>query len=138
MSKQKLLSVACMTFICIGSLTASAAELQRWSVEIVGDTAILRATKDTEYKFVKSTITVLQESGTKTFTLRDIEPDANVANSKLMYTIQIIGDTAEITASTDLPYKYLDTTIRQLKESGSKAVKIIASGESKRELAFQQ
>ena len=138
MSNPKGLLVACMNFVCIGSLTASAAELQHWSVEIVGDTAILHATKDTEYKFVKATITALQESGTERFRLRDMKPDAKLANTKLMYSIRIIDDTAEITASTDLPYKYLETTIRQLKESGTEAIKIISSGESKSEAASQR
>ena len=67
-----------------------------------------------------------------------MKPDAKLANTKLMYSIRIIDDTAEITASTDLPYKYLETTIRQLKESGTEAIKIISSGESKSEAASQR
>ena len=135
MSMPKYFLVTCMTFVCIGSITASAADWQRWTVQIVDDTAVFRATKNTEYKFVKATITALQDAGTERFTLRVMEPNDKVGSTKRMYSIQIINDRAEIAASTDLPYKYLETTIRQLKDSGIKDLKITSFSESTGEAA---
>lgn len=59
-------------------------------------------------------------------------------NTKLTYSINVVDGTAEITASTDLPYKYLEATISELKDSGVTKMKFTASVKSTTQAATEQ
>lgn len=135
MSNPKFVSVACAIIVCISSIASFAADAQQWSVQLNDDTAVLRASKDTRYEFVKATITALQDAGTEKFALRVMEPADKTERAKLTYSINIVDGTAEITASTDLPYKYLETIISQLKDCGVTKMKFTAHGKATGEAA---
>ncbi len=126
----RILATACAFAACLNSTVGFAAEDQRWSVQIVDDTAIVRASEKTEFKFVQATVTALQESGMEKFTLRVNKPTDKIGDTKLTFSIRIIDGSAEITSSTDIPYKYLEKTIKKLSDAGVRKMKFASTGRS--------
>ena len=131
MSKSKLLTLmlAHAAGVVLAS-TAAAAEPQRWSVQFTDDVAVMRVSNNTEYKFVTATMTSLQNAGTEKFTLRVLEPKAEMNITKSALSIQINEGIAEIDATPDLPHKVLVSLISQLKDAGITKMKFAASNDS--------
>ena len=110
--------------------TASAAEIQRWSVQLADDAAVLRVSKNTEHKFVTATITSLQKAGTEKFALRVLDPKDETAITKSAYSISITDGVAQITATADLPHKVLVSLISELNDTGITKIKFAVTKNS--------
>lgn len=131
MSKSKLLSLMLAPAACVVIVaSATAAERQRWSVQFTDDVAVMRVSNNTEHKFVTATITSLQNAGTEKFTLRVLEPKAEINVTTTAFSIQINEGIAEIDATPDLPHKVLVSLISQLKDAGVAKMKFAAAKES--------
>ncbi len=113
----------------------SVADGAQWSVEIEDGSAIVRATKNTDADFMKATIAALQEAEIEDIAIKELEADAKAARTGQAFSVRVIDDTAEITATTDLPSKILEAMVRALQKPGSGAtsVKISASGNTENE-----
>jgi hypothetical protein len=118
----------------IPSPLGSAAEEQRWTVQIVDDSAVIQATESTANRLIQATIHAIQESGTEKFTLRRIDkPGSTVRDAKQTFSIRMIGSEAEINCSRDVPYKYLANMIQRLREAGVRKTKIASTSEERPE-----
>lgn len=95
---------------------------QQWSIEFTTDTAIIRATPQTNYKFIQGTIKALQDDGIKKFALRAGGKPNTPTNSPLL-SISILKQEAEIAASTNTPYKHVKSIISVLTENGVRRIK---------------
>lgn len=123
----RIIPIACFFVACLNSAIGHAADDQRWSVQIIDDTAVLRASETTEFRFVQATVTALQESGAEKFTLRVLKPTDKIEDAKLTISIQVTDGNAEITASKDLPYKYVQATIKSLGDAGVRKIKVLST-----------
>lgn len=131
MLNTRLPSIAFVIATCITlAATATAAEIQRWSVQLADDTAVLRVSKNTVHKFVTATITLLQKAGTDNFTLRVLDPNDETDITTSAFSISITDGVAEITATADLPRKVLVSLISQLKDAGITRIKFTAPKDS--------
>jgi len=113
----------------------SVADGAQWHVDIEDGSAIVRATKNTDADFVKATIAALKEAEIEDIAIKELEADAKAARTGQAFSVRVIDDTAEITATTDLPSKILEAMVRALQKPGSGAtsVKIRASGSTENE-----
>ena len=127
MLNTRLPSIAFVIATCITlAATATAAEIQRWSVQLADDTAVLQVSKNTEHKFVTATITSLQRAGTKKFALRVLDQADEMDITTSAYSVNIRDGVAEVTATPDLPYKVLVSLISQIKDAGITRFKFAA------------
>jgi hypothetical protein len=69
--------------------------------------------------------------------MRELETDAETAVTDQSLSVRIVDDIAEITASTDLPSKVVESTIRNLLHPATRAksVKLKASDGTRNETA---
>ena len=125
-SKPLSIVVAIAAYFTLAA-TTTAAEVQRWSVQLAGDTAVLRVSKNTEHKFVTATIASLEKTGTDKFALHVLEANHETDITKSAYSLNITDGVAEITATPDLSYKVLESTISQLKDVGITRFKFAAN-----------
>ena len=111
------------TFALINCGAAAASETQRWSVQIVDDTAVMRIDRDTDAEFVQSAISGLQQTGIEKFSLHTPNPENAQVAKRLSYSIKIVDGTAEIDPTFDLSYKYIKVAIDKLKAHGITKIK---------------
>lgn len=119
----------------VSSSVGFAAECQRWSVLITGNNVAVQASAETQFKFVQVTVTALQEAGLEHFTFRIQKPNYEIGEDQRAFSIQIVDGTAEITASRDLPYKYVVAALNALKKVGVSNITVGVAGESTGEAA---
>jgi hypothetical protein len=84
---------------------------------------------------MKATIAALKEAEIEDIAIKELEADAKAARTGQAFSVRVIDDTAEITATTDLPSKVLEAMVRELQKPGSGAtsVRIRASGNAENE-----
>ncbi|MEM9659375.1 MAG: hypothetical protein AAF961_13540 [Planctomycetota bacterium] len=116
--------LALWTLILIDCVTASALGVQRWSVHVVEEHAVLRVTPNTDAKLVASAILGLQESGVAKFSLRSNESGDPNGMKVPWYSIEVVDGKAKLTATRDLPHQFVKAAIDKLKVQGITQVKI--------------
>lgn len=98
---------------------------QQWSVTFAEDSALFRASEATDVKFIQATIKALQQHGIEKFALRAQKTTA-VPGDDRSITVRLRNGEAELSASVDLPYKYVAGMISMLAQRGVEKIKFSA------------
>lgn len=94
---------------------------QEWRISFSEDTADIQSSKETEVKFVTSTIKALRRDGIKKFAIRTREAAPKVNCPSI--AIRLHNGEAELTTFNDLPHKRATAVISALIENGVRKVK---------------
>ncbi|QDU36126.1 hypothetical protein Mal4_04090 [Maioricimonas rarisocia] len=121
------LFVAGLVLSIVASGSLFAAGTSHWSVQIDNGTATLRATPETSHRFVTSAVEALRESGFKQVRLKVAAPADRSTTPKPAYTVKVVDETAEVSASPDLPYRHLAALIDHLAAAGVTKVRFAAA-----------
>ncbi len=97
---------------------------QTWNVTIAEDSAVIRASDETDAKFVQATIKALQEKGIEEFALRSQKTaPLKKQNDDRTIAIRLHNSEAEVSISFELPYKYVVAIVSMLADNGVQKVK---------------
>lgn len=94
---------------------------QVWSVTFVNETAVIRASRQTDVRFVYSAITSLQKAGIEKFALRPQQFAPKTDESSI--TVSVDNGEAELTISRDIPYQRVVAIISVLAQNDVEKVK---------------
>jgi len=96
---------------------------QKWSVSFARDTAIIRASSQTDVKLIQAMIKTLQEIGVEKFALRSNEAGIAPPKTNPSFTITLVTDEAQMSTSNNVPYKYVIAAVSMLAENGVKKIR---------------
>lgn len=89
------------------------------------DSAVIRASETTDVKFIHATIKALQQHGIENFALR-AQKNPVVPGEDHSIAVRLRNGEAELSASVDLPYKYVTGMISMLAQLGVEKIKFAA------------